>query len=177
MHDWLRDKLQPYEDDGCVFWSGPELIDRNNTHNIKYSEANKIHNFTPNEYILVMKKTPNTITNEDIYGIIDHLHASYTANRLEVVAIINKFVDNEENITYLNGYRGTYRVGDIVKEHFYALTYETIYCMTDYECRKNYGNVQNGSLKAWFVNGIQMTEYDVVTKVEKLHPIISKYSE
>jgi hypothetical protein len=167
MHDWLRDKLQLYEDDGCVFWSGINTVDRDQLYHISYSSKTKTHTYTQTEHIIVMKKTPNTVTDEDRNGIIDPVHATYSANRLEIIAIVEKYFENKDNIINLKGLIRTYKVGDIVNNHKYALNYETVYCMIHTDCKSNHGNVLSGVLKAWYVNGSLMAEYNINTKEMK----------
>ena len=58
------------------------------------------------DYIVTMKKLPDTICNESRKGIVDPLHAKFRADKLLVVSIEHKLTGNKinriQNTTYHN---------------------------------------------------------------------------
>jgi len=76
-------------------------------------------------YLVVLEKLPDTITNESRSDISDHMHAKYRANKLRVILIVNKFdpsdIINEIQNTYYKHNKITYEKDKIVEVYDYDL--------------------------------------------------------
>jgi antitoxin component YwqK of YwqJK toxin-antitoxin module len=96
MSDEIERTLRQYKDEGCVFNS----IDQ--------------------EWIFVMKKTPNTITDEEtLPNVVNRDYAHFHANRLGVVDIIHKIDPEKKRKSYTaelhdDDYNHTYTIGEVV---------------------------------------------------------------
>lgn len=136
-------------------------------------EAYQQHVFSPliNSCIVVMKKTPNTITDEDREDIYDRDYAHFHANKLEVIDIIN--IDNKDgkeiaikSITSdIEGYSFTYTLGEtVVADQFTSnkndepiegcrgICYYTKYTIPYYFSRQEQ-DVIDGCIRHWYMNG------------------------
>lgn len=80
-------------------------------------EPNVVYKYLYPKYLCALEKTTNTRTNEGRVGIVNSEHASYRANELKVLVIVN--LETFQHVSQITGhYYGittTYRTGSIVK--------------------------------------------------------------
>jgi len=121
------------------------------------------------EWIVVMQKLPDSITNETRKDVHDLRYAGFRADRLIVIKIINKFTDDEineiENTLYTMK-KIKYRVGEVVEAgsfdtcldkvmtdgiHYYRTPVPAYYLEIDQIV---------GKYRSWYDNGQLHYEYE-----------------
>lgn len=129
-----------------------------------------VYKLCSSKYIVVMKKLPETITNEQRDGIVDINHAKCRASVLEVILIVNIYDTNDRPQQILNifaSYRTMYTIGEKAIPHnfdsilnnvcsggiHYFKTIETAY-MYNKLISSNF----TGLWTAWYNNGQKSDE-------------------
>lgn len=81
------------------------------------------------EWIVVLEKLPDTLTNEKRTRVYDHNHSTFRGNKFKVVNIINKFnfqqIKTIQN-TYFTANTSTYKIGEITFADMYDPNIENI---------------------------------------------------
>ena len=109
-------------------------------------------------YIVVMKKTPDTITNENRTSITNRLNATYRANMLYVIDIFHKVTSEKINEIQNTSYKNkklVYKVGSTVQSNFNTNVEDTygegIYYFLNKEIAYDYeNNIMNGIKKYYY---------------------------
>ena len=86
-----------------------------------HSDASFVFKSCQKEWIVILQKINNTITNESRTNVIDHIYAKFRGNHFLVVDIINKFDINKHIDEITNSYYAydiiNYKKGEIVKSN------------------------------------------------------------
>uniref|UniRef100_A0A6C0EAG9 Uncharacterized protein n=1 Tax=viral metagenome TaxID=1070528 RepID=A0A6C0EAG9_9ZZZZ len=126
------------------------------------------------QYIIILKKLYNTITNENRKGIINADYAKYRGNRFEVILIFNKFNPDEmlnEILTEYQNKKVVYTTGKIVTPDYYDCDMNNI-CSNGIHYYKTieqayYHDIEahainyTGVIKEWFHNGKKIKEINL----------------
>jgi len=115
------------------------------------------------EYIVELKRLPDTVTNESRDGVVDSRYAKFRGNKFFVHSIKHKITNENiseiENTVFIEK-TIKYIVGEEVSTEFCknltVICAEGIHFFTSYDAAYNYLEiVKNGICKLWFDNGRQ----------------------
>lgn len=84
------------------------------------SDSNYVYKLCDGKYIVVMKKLPETVTNENRLSVFDPTRAKFRASVLDVVFIVNIYDTNDRPQQVLNKFRQyelMYTVGENIVPH------------------------------------------------------------
>ena len=121
------------------------------------------------DYIVTMKKLPDTITNESRKGIVDPLHAKFRADKLLVVSIehksTGKCIDKIQNTTYIGRqiwYEESKKVS--VSDYYQGedeVCVPGIHYFLSRDAAFYWDNktIRNGPFRSWYHNGQPYEEY------------------
>ena len=130
------------------------------------------------DYIVTMKKLPDTVTNESRKDVVDPLHAKFRANKLLVVSIkhliTGKKIDRIQNMSYQNKkiwYEASKEVIepdlDKVGINYFRSREAAFYWQND--------QIKDGLMRAWHDNGQIDEECPIVNG--KVHGLYRSWYE
>ena len=112
------------------------------------------------DYIVIMKKLPNTICNESRRNIADPMHANFRANKLLVIGIVHKITGKEINRVTNTTYHKEHI--EYIKSKVVATDYDLdpdkicapgIHYFLSVECAFFWGKKGIGKYRTWYNNG------------------------
>jgi hypothetical protein len=97
-------------------------------HYVDEDEPNVVYKYLYPKYLCVLEKTINTCTNEGRLGIVSSEHASYRANELKVIVIVNleTFEPIKQITSHYYGLTTIYKTYEIVKSDSFDEVLENI---------------------------------------------------
>jgi hypothetical protein len=107
----------------------PVLDTINKLYGHYYENPSYVYKMCLHQYIIIMKKLPDTLTNEDRKDIMDARYAKFRANKLKVciiVDIFNLFKKIEHVINNYFGKKVKYQVNEIVKPDIYDMDSDNV---------------------------------------------------
>jgi antitoxin component YwqK of YwqJK toxin-antitoxin module len=135
----------------------------NSLYNYYVEDDQFVYKSCESEWIVILRKLKDTITNENRWDIVNIKFAKFRANKLEVVLIINKndptiITKQISNSNYKS--KITYKVGEIVIINDYDMNLSNV-CSTGIhyfktiECAYYFDNEKKciGNYKKWFNDG------------------------
>ena len=124
-------------------------------------------------YIVTMKKLPDTVTNESRKDVVDPIHAAFRADKLLVVSIEDKItgktIDRIQNTSYQNKKIWYEASKEVIEPDYYQDLDEVcapgIHYFLSRESAFNWYNCNDGPHQNWHENGQKRNEYARVNGV------------
>jgi len=141
-----------FEDNKCEY--NPAIL----FYNKKYKNDSSFVFASYLNHIIILRKCPDTITDEDKHVIFPK-YAKYYANKLKVILIIDKM--SGKKINELVSRHVTYKLNDTLINEKNQLTYYKTIKRAFYEDLLKYNTHYTGICKYWLDNGYSFstTEY------------------